>query len=260
MTLDALPPLVSCIMPTYNRRPFVARAIDYFLRQDYPAKELIVVDDGNDPVGDLMPADNRIRYVRLRDRATVGAKRNLACEQARGVVVAHWDDDDWHAPRRLGYQVEALLRDGADLCGLNRFLFYDPSRGCAWLYAYPTHQQLCLAGSTLCYRRALWERHRFPNVDVGEDVRFVQGGQSHRCTVLPDPTFHVGIIHRQNVSPKQTGGAHWHPYPVDEIRRLIGSDWRFYHPAANGPPDPVDGATTNRVSEAALAAAKPDDL
>lgn len=36
--------LVSCIMPTYNRRAPVPRAIRYFLRQDYPKRELILLD------------------------------------------------------------------------------------------------------------------------------------------------------------------------------------------------------------------------
>jgi len=98
-------PLVSCIMPTYNRRAFVPQAIAYFLRQDYANKELIIVDDGIDAVGDLVPADQHIRYIRLSQKTTLGVKRNIACEQARGTIIAHWDDDDWHAPHRLRYQV-----------------------------------------------------------------------------------------------------------------------------------------------------------
>src|SRR5258708_37994907 len=92
---------VSCIMPTANRRHFVPQAIHYFLRQDYPNRELIVVDDGADSVADLIPVDERIRYIRLKQRATVGAKRNIACEAARGEVIAHWDDADCQAPHRL---------------------------------------------------------------------------------------------------------------------------------------------------------------
>jgi len=41
-------PLISCIMPTYNRRPFLPLALRCFLDQDYPNKELIIVDDGED--------------------------------------------------------------------------------------------------------------------------------------------------------------------------------------------------------------------
>ena len=70
-------PLVSCVMPTRNRRQFVGQSIWYFLRQDYPNKELIVVDDGEDNVADLIPTDARIRYHRLDGPISVGAKRNI---------------------------------------------------------------------------------------------------------------------------------------------------------------------------------------
>jgi len=72
-------PLISCILPTYNRRGFLPHAIHYFLRQDYPNKELLIVDDGADAVGDLIPADPRIRYIRLPQKITLGAKLNLCC-------------------------------------------------------------------------------------------------------------------------------------------------------------------------------------
>src|SRR5690348_8823410 len=117
-------PLVSCIMPTANRPGFVQHAIRYFLRQDYEPKELIVVDDGEDSAADLMPNDSRIHYIRLERRFTIGAKRNIACEQARGDVIAHWDDDDWQAQRRLRFQVESLQQAGAEVCGINHLLFY----------------------------------------------------------------------------------------------------------------------------------------
>src|SRR6266849_4617889 len=118
-------PRVSCIMPTYNRRAFVSRAIEYFLRQDYEPRELIVIDDGDDPVKDLMPADARVRYFGLRDKTPLGAKRNLACEVASGSIVVHWDDDDWQAADRLSHQVDTLSRASVPICGIRNPLFYD---------------------------------------------------------------------------------------------------------------------------------------
>ena len=103
-------PLVSCVMPTRNRRRFVSQAIWYFLRQDYPQKELLVIDDGEDSVSDLLPDDDRIRYVQLDPRTVLGAKRNVGCELAHGELIAHWDDDDWSGPRRLDVQVAELRR------------------------------------------------------------------------------------------------------------------------------------------------------
>ena len=135
-------PLISCIMPTHNRRPFVPQAIQYFLRQEYDNKELIIVDDGDDAIADLVPQEPDIRYLRRERRLPLGAKRNLAVKEARGVLIAHWDDDDWMAPWRLGYQVAALEEAGADLCGLDRLIFYQPGESGpaedqAWQYIYP---------------------------------------------------------------------------------------------------------------------------
>ncbi|MEI2692743.1 MAG: glycosyltransferase family A protein [Anaerolineae bacterium] len=140
-------------MPTADRRAFVGQAIAYFLRQDYPNRELIVVDDGVDAVADLMPEDSRIRYLRLPGRRSVGAKRNLACAAAAGEIIVHWDDDDWSAARRLSYQVEELLRQGADLCGLSAVNYYDPRQRQAWQYVYPAHAPAWVGGNTLCYRK-----------------------------------------------------------------------------------------------------------
>jgi len=229
-------PLVSCIMPTCDRRPFVARAIRYFLRQDFPNKELVIVDDGTDAVRDLVPADPQVRYVRLPRRAPIGAKRNLACEHAAGALIAHWDDDDWHAPRRLRCQVEALLRAEADLCGLKTLLYYDTRTGQAWRYAYPDGQRPWLSGSSLLYTRAFWAGHHFPETNLGEDSHFVWSADPGRLIALTDFTVHVGIIHGQNVSPKQTGGAWWHPHPVEEVGRVMGDDWRDYRRGAAEPP------------------------
>lgn len=218
-------PLVSCIMPTRNRRAFVPRAIEYFLRQDYPHTELIILDDGSDPVSDLVPDHNRIRYLRLHERLTVGAKRNRACEAARGEIIAHWDDDDWHAARRLTYQVEALQREKAAVVGLNHLLFYDEVNNRAWRYVYPAPQRFWLAGSSLCYPRSFWVTHRFADVNVGEDARFVWSDPSAKMVALPDHTFHVGFMHADNISPKQTGGAYWHTLDVSEIKSVMGADF-----------------------------------
>jgi len=223
-------PLVSCIMPTYNRRSYVAQAIRYFQRQDYPARELVILDDGTDPIADLVPADPRIRYERLPRWTVLGAKRNLACEAARGDIIVHWDDDDWSRSDRISYQVDTLMKADASLCGIGRALYYDPPREAAWLYEYPPALHRWLAGNTLCYRKDYWARHPFPEIAVGEDVRFVWGAESSRAAVTPDHTYHVALLHAANASPKNVSGPYWRPHPVAEIHRILGADLAFYRP------------------------------
>src|SRR5262249_55794825 len=108
-------PLVSCIMPTYNRRRFIPQAIRNFLRQNYSNLELVIVDDGAESATDCMPADPCIRYFHLDRKLTIGAKRNIACTHARGDLIAHWDDDDWYASSRIRTQVDALHKSTADV-------------------------------------------------------------------------------------------------------------------------------------------------
>jgi glycosyltransferase involved in cell wall biosynthesis len=222
-------PIVSCIMPTYNRRRFVSYAIRYFLNQEYENKELIIIDDGTDAINDLIPDTPSIRYYRLESKITLGAKLNLACKYASGNIIAHWDDDDWYAPRRLAYQVNTLLTEGKDLCGINQLLYYDLRNGSAYQYVYPANQRVWLLGSSLCYTKELWAKHQFADINVGMDGLFVWAAPPQRVKVLADSSIAVHMIHDNNVSPKHTNGQWWHSYPPEQIHKIINGDWAYYN-------------------------------
>ena len=80
-------PMVSCIMPTCDRRPFFEQALRGFDRQTWPARELVVVDDGDDPVRDLCEAHPSVRYVRLEGPTPTGVKLNAGIACAAGAIV-----------------------------------------------------------------------------------------------------------------------------------------------------------------------------
>jgi glycosyltransferase involved in cell wall biosynthesis len=221
-------PLVTCIMPTADRRPYVAQAIRYFQRQDYPNLELLIVDDGADAVADCVPDDPRVRYVRLAHKMNVGAKRNFACAHARGEFIVHWDDDDWYPAWRVGAQARALIEDGDDLCGTSRLYYYEASTRRAWSYAYGGGRVPWVAGNTLAYRKSFWERRRFPEIQVGEDSRFVWGAGDARVHDLDDPTLCVALVHADNTSRKITDGAFWRPLPFEEVAALLGDDLHLH--------------------------------
>jgi glycosyltransferase involved in cell wall biosynthesis len=215
---------VSCIMPTADRRAFIPGAIAQFLRQDYENSELVILDDGAAEVGALVPQHDRIRYVREARKTNVGQKRNHLCELARGDIIVHWDDDDWSAPWRVRYQVEQLLQSHADVCGLDRVLFYEPAADQAWEYTYPKSAAPWVYGATLCYTRAFWRRNRFAPVSVGEDSRFVWSNVQKNVLALSEQRFFVGLVHAGNTSVKRTRGSRWRPYPAAELRELMAAD------------------------------------
>jgi glycosyltransferase involved in cell wall biosynthesis len=220
-------PLVSCIMPTYNRRAFLPQAIQSFLQQDYPNRELIIVDDGSDGIQDLIPAAANIRYVQSRRRLSIGAKRNLACQEARGEFIAHWDDDDWYSPDRLRYQVVPLVTGPADITGLeNKFVLELPA-GEFWTNDARLHQRMFVEnvhGGTLVYRKDLWEQGlRYPEVNLAEDAwllyRATRSGK--RLLRLANPGVFVYVRHRTNAWREFTPGSFIDPNGWQRIPRPL---------------------------------------
>ena len=223
------PPLVSCIMPTRDRPAFVAQALRYFLRQDYPERELVVVDDGSRAVAELLPDDDRFHYVRLDRRTSLGRKRNLACKVARGELIAHWDDDDWMSSRRLSLQVEALLAAGADACGAEELLHYGIEAGEAWLHRAPRNGRPVLALGTLLLRRDAWSAAPYAEVDVGECQPLLTAA---RLVALADSSFYVALDHRGALSARPSDGRR--PRPVRDVAARMGDDCGFYLGLRNG--------------------------
>jgi glycosyltransferase involved in cell wall biosynthesis len=212
-------------MPTAGRVTLVSKAIQYFLTQDYPNKELLIIDDGDQEGAGAVQTSEIVRHLCLHNNTALGAKRNLACKEARGDIIVHWDDDDWMASWRLSYQVRELIENNADVCGLDRLYFYEPETGRAWQYVYPERARFWVAGASLCYRKSLWRENPFPNINVGEDTRFVWGCGSRKMIALPDSSFYVAMIHPGNTSRKRTSDRRYQPVAAEQIRQMMGADF-----------------------------------
>jgi glycosyltransferase involved in cell wall biosynthesis len=100
-------PLVSVIIPTYNRGWIVQEAIGSVLEQDFADYELIVVDDGSadDTAAILTVYGSTITVLNQPNRG-VSAARNRGIAAASGQLIAFLDSDDLWLPRKLSTQVE----------------------------------------------------------------------------------------------------------------------------------------------------------
>lgn len=214
-------------MPTRNRRRFVGQALWYFLRQDYQLRELIVLDDGEDAVEDLIPASDSVRYVRLDQRRPFAEALNLACELAHGELIAHWYDDDWHAPDRLSRQVTALEVAGADLCGTPDPLYYRLNAGEAWRYS-PNHGSRWLAGGSLLYRRRGRSEHPFALNETPHVAGFSACFPADRVRPLPQNDFYMGVLHTDNAAPRSLSAQGWERRPLEEVANRLNGDSGFY--------------------------------
>lgn len=103
-------PLVSVIIPTYNREKYVVKAIDSVLSQAFKDYEIIVVNDGStDGTKDnLKSYGDKIKYI-YQDNSGVSAARNEGIRRAKGEWVAFLDSDDEWLPDYLLQHMERLM-------------------------------------------------------------------------------------------------------------------------------------------------------
>lgn len=125
-------PLVTVIIPCYNHADFVAKAIDSVLGQDYPAVQLVVVDDGSrDNSVEVLRALAKTRPFELVCQDNLGVCRTLnraIREFARGEWIAVLASDDFWRLDKLRLQIEALRRaSGSRFCFSQAREFSDES-------------------------------------------------------------------------------------------------------------------------------------
>ena len=103
-------PLITVIIPTFNRAERLSGAIQSVIDQTHSDWELIIVDDGStdDTEGVVRSfGDDRIHYTKQENRG-VSAARNVGIERARGELIAFLDSDDRWEPRKLEVQKSFL--------------------------------------------------------------------------------------------------------------------------------------------------------
>ena len=103
-------PFVSVCTPTFNRRPFFPYLIQSFYKQIYPMDriEWIIIDDGTDPVEDLVKYLPNVKYFYYQNKMTLGKKRNLMHSHCKGDIIIYMDDDDYYPPTRISHAVTEL--------------------------------------------------------------------------------------------------------------------------------------------------------
>ncbi|MDO7743487.1 MAG: glycosyltransferase family 2 protein [Pedobacter sp.] len=198
-------PLVSCIMPTADREKFIPYAISYFLQQNYPHKELIIIDDGKYAIKPLVPKHPQIKYFFSEPLGTIGLKRNYACEKASGEIIMHWDDDDWHAYDWIMKQVYFLQSSGADICGIRHVHYFSAIMNMFWQGDANNRNnpdsRVWLNGATLAYWKVFWQKHHFQDLQKGEDDAFIQ---SEGAKVFAHDYIDgfIAILHPDNTTVK----------------------------------------------------------
>ncbi len=95
-------PLVSVVIPSFNRKILLQRALQSVLRQTFTDYELIVVDDGSEDGTRDLPIlkESKIRFIRLEENHGVSRARNIGVKESSGDWIAFLDsDDEWFSSK-----------------------------------------------------------------------------------------------------------------------------------------------------------------
>ena len=122
-------PLVSIVLPTFNRLHYLSAAVDSVFAQTFEDWELIVADDGSEAATrsylHTFESHPRVRVLWLAHSGNPPAVRNVALREARGDYIAFLDSDDVWAPRKLQLQVATLRANPARAWSYTGFTLID---------------------------------------------------------------------------------------------------------------------------------------
>jgi glycosyltransferase involved in cell wall biosynthesis len=114
MSSSSANPLVSVIVPTYNRPDLLMRALQSIINQTYSNIEIVVVNDGGIDVGNILNSlgdDLNIVLIQQSEHKGVSVARNVALRAARGEIITYLDDDDVFLHAHISTVVNGLQKD-----------------------------------------------------------------------------------------------------------------------------------------------------
>lgn len=152
-------PFVSVITITKNRLHLFGIPLYSWSQIRYPENriEWVVLDDGDEDLTDVFPADDkRIRYIKC-EKMDIGDKRNKAVELAKHDYIVHMDDDDYYFPHSVLAKIRVMLH-------YNKQCVYSDSIGVYDIMSKKSHIiEKCkdVTELTMAYTRKFWETRKF---------------------------------------------------------------------------------------------------
>ncbi len=195
-------PRVSVLMPTYNRRRLLERAIASVLTQSFTDFELIVVNDASTDdtktyLDELAQRDARVRPVHHERNYYPDISRTLneAMKLARGKYIARLDDDDyWCDPEKLAKQV-------------------------AFLDAHPNH--VIAGGGTIVINENDKERFRYLKMETDREIR--------SKALFANPFTHSTVMFRRDVAIEIGGYGDFKNAEDWDLWLRMGQRGKFYN-------------------------------
>ena len=222
-------PSISIVTPTYDREEFLPLIYNCITQQTRSDWEWIIIDDSPEPSAFIQGLNNpKINYQFSNKRLTIGDKRNLCSDLARGEYIVHFDDDEYYAPPYIDSMVQLLELQGGDLLKLSGFFIYSKiyrkfaywnlleKTGIHYIWSpeamvvgtiESTNTDLLDNhlgyGFSYVYKRIVSQTIRFESVSFNEDAPFVKAAMAlgfNTQLLADDVGLCVHVLHNHNTS------------------------------------------------------------
>jgi glycosyltransferase involved in cell wall biosynthesis len=169
-------PFVSICTPTFNRRPFIPFMIKCFEQQTYPKNKIewIIIDDGTDPIEELVKDIPQVKYFYYQEKMILGKKRNLMHTKCSGDIIIYMDDDDYYPPERISHAVQTLLDNPTYLIAgsSEMYVYFDSKKR---IYRCGPYKEYHSTAATFAFRKELLLHTSFNNENaLAEEKHFLK--------------------------------------------------------------------------------------
>ena len=155
-------PLVSIIIPTYNRQHIISETLDSIIKQTYTNFECLIIDDRSTDTTeafllDYHKMDNRFLFFKRPDAKIKGANtcRNIGLEQSKGDYIIFFDSDDLMTPNHIEVKVQAILQHQCDYV-ITRTQFFNYPEGNILLNANYDFQTIDISAYNYISQQINW--------------------------------------------------------------------------------------------------------
>lgn len=188
----------SIVIPTYNRKKF-EKLLEFNIKsQTYKdILEVIIGDDGLDTQRLELNIPYPVVYLRC-PRMSIGEKRNLLAETAKGEYIAHMDSDDIYLPQYIESSIQLMKEKKKNATGTSDMVFLFKDGHCGAM----RNLLLSMANeATLVYKKTFWEGGKFSTAQTNEGISFLLGrhwevGHSRISNVM------ICLCHEENTVDK----------------------------------------------------------
>ncbi len=191
---------------TCTKRPKnIDNVLNNFLSQSYPKKELIIILNIDSVNIDKLIKKTRnysnIKVFQLSEKKSLGSCLNFAIDNSKFEYISKFDDDDYYAPNYLVDMLNAFKYTNAQILGKYSIYAYLEDKKLLAL-RYPDIENRYIdyvAGSTLTFKKEIFNEVRFKDLNRGEDTTFINDSIKKGFKIYATDRFNHVVCRRSNL-------------------------------------------------------------